>query len=59
MAYLSSIADILKCHIVKMKTANLFVTKKNLSVSNNDDFQKGYEEEITSMKSEKVSNTNV
>jgi ankyrin repeat protein len=76
-----SIAGILKRHIFKMKTANLFVSKKNLlhishhwlwstrwdpvfslSVSNNDkvsDFQKECEEEIASMKTENVSNTNV
>jgi len=57
------IADILEHHMVKMKTANLFVSEKNLrSISNNDeisDFQNECEEEIASMKSEKVSNTNV
>ena len=54
------IVDILKCHIVKMKTANLFVSKKNLlSISNSDDFQNRCEEEIASMKCEKVGNANV
>jgi hypothetical protein len=57
------IADILKCHMVKMKTANLFLSEKNLlSISSSDeisDFQKACEEEIASMKSEKVSNANV
>jgi hypothetical protein len=57
------IADILKRHMVKMKAANLFLSEKNLrSISSNDeisDFQNECEEEIASMKSEKVSNTNV
>jgi len=57
------IADILKRHMVKMKAANIFVSKKNLLyISNNyeiSDFQKECAEEITSMKSEKVSNANV
>jgi len=57
------IADILKCHMVKMKTANLFLNEKNLlSISSSDeisDFQKACEIEIASMKSEKVSNVNV
>lgn len=57
------IVDILKRHVVKMKIANLFVSKKNLlSISNNDeigDFQNGCEEEIARMKSEKVGNANV
>jgi ankyrin repeat protein len=57
------IADILKHHMVKMKAANLFVSKKNLrSISSNDEisnFQNECEEEIASMKTEKVSNTNV
>jgi hypothetical protein len=71
-----SIAEILKRHMVKLKTANLYVSDKNLlsmschhhwlydrgwdldwlSVS---DFQKKCEEEIASMKSERVSNANV
>jgi ankyrin repeat protein len=63
MAHFNSIDYILECHIVKMKTANLFVSKYNLlSISNNDeisDFQNGCAEEIASMKSEKVGNTNV
>jgi hypothetical protein len=54
---------ILKRHIVKMKTAKLFVSEKNLlSISSNDemsDFQKECEEEIASMKIEKISNANV
>ena len=58
-----NIADILKRHVVKMKTANLFVSRKNLlSISNNDEisgFQNGCEVEIASMKSEKVGNANV
>jgi len=57
------IADILKRHVVKMKTANLFVNKRYLqSVSRNGElsvFQKQCEEEIASMKSEKVGNANV
>ena len=46
-----------------MKTANLFVSKKNLqSISNSyaiSDFQNRCEEEIASMKIEKVGNANV
>jgi len=57
------IVEILKHHMVKMKTANLFLSKKNLlSVSGNDevsDFQNECEEEIASMKSENVGNANV
>jgi hypothetical protein len=57
------IAMILKCHMVKMKTANLFLRKQNLlSISCSDeisDFQNECEEEIASMKSEKFSNANV
>jgi len=57
------IADILKRHMVKMKTANLFISEKNLlSISSNyeiSDFQKACEEEIAIMKTEKVSNANV
>jgi len=57
------IADVLKRHIVKMKTANLYVSKKNLhSISSNaeiSDFQNKCEEEIASMKSERVRNANV
>ena len=46
-------AGILKCHIVKMKTANLFVSKRNLlSCSNSDDFQNRSEVEIAIMKCE-------
>ena len=52
-----------KCHIVKMKAANLFVSKKNLlSFSNNDKishFQTECVDEIASIKSEKVGNANV
>jgi ankyrin repeat protein len=58
-----STADILKRHVVKMKTANLFVSKNNLlSINDTDeisDFQNGCEEEIASMKAEKVGNANV
>jgi len=57
------IAEILKRHMVKMKTANLFLSEKNLlSVSGNDgisDFQNECEEEIVSMKSENVGNADV
>jgi hypothetical protein len=56
-------AHILKCHIVKMKTANLFVSENNLrSLSNSvelSDFQNRCEEEIVRIKSEKFSNANV
>ena len=54
------VANILKCHIIKMKTANFFVNERNLlSVDSSyelSDFQKKCEEEIASMKSEKVGN---
>jgi hypothetical protein len=57
------IAEILKHHIIKMKTANLFLSEKNLlSISSNDeisDFQNECEEETACMKSEKFSNANV
>jgi ankyrin repeat protein len=57
------VADILKCHMVKMKTAELFLSGKNLqSISNNDeisDFQNKCEEEMANMKSEKVGNAAV
>jgi hypothetical protein len=57
------VADILICHMVKMKTANLFVSEKNLlSVSNNDEisnFQTKCVDEIASMKSEKTGSANV
>jgi ankyrin repeat protein len=57
------IAGILKHHMVKMKTANLYVSKKNLrSISYGDettDFQNECEKEITSMKSEMIGNANV
>jgi len=63
MCVCASIAYILKHHIVMMKTANLFVSEKNIrSISSNagiSDFQNECEEEIASMKSEKVSNANV
>ncbi|XP_024893182.1 ankyrin-1-like, partial [Temnothorax curvispinosus] len=56
-------AEAIKRHIVKMKTANLYVSKKNLlSMSSSDeisDFQDDCEEEIASMKSEKINNTNI
>jgi hypothetical protein len=52
---IQSIANILKCHIVKMKTANLFVSEENLrSLSNSgevSDFQIRCEKEIVRMKS--------
>jgi ankyrin repeat protein len=58
-----NIVVIFKRHIVKLKTANLYVCKKNLlSISNNNgisDFQNECQEEIARMKSEKVSNTTV
>jgi ankyrin repeat protein len=61
--FCEGVADILKCHIVKMKNANLFLSKKKLpTISNNDeksDFQNGCEKKIASMKSEKVGNANV
>jgi ankyrin repeat protein len=70
-----SIAEILKRHMVKLKTANLYVSEKNLLFMSYhhwldnpgwdldwpsvSDFQKKCEEEIARMKSEKVSNANV
>ncbi|XP_044742473.1 ankyrin-3-like [Chrysoperla carnea] len=57
--------EIIKRHIVQMKTANLYVSKKNLlsvklaigdEISN---FQDKCEVEITSMKSEKINNYNI
>jgi ankyrin repeat protein len=57
------IAKILKDHMVKMKTANLYVSKKNLwsiiDIEEISDFPNACEEEIARMKSEKVSNANV
>ena len=57
------VSDILKCHVIKMKTANLFVNERCLlsigSSGELSDFQKECEEEIASMKSEKVGNANV
>jgi ankyrin repeat protein len=57
------IAEILKSHVVKMKTANLFVSKANLlSINSNyklSDYQNECEKEIASMKNEKFSNVNV
>ncbi|MFP3035750.1 MAG: ankyrin repeat domain-containing protein [Wolbachia sp.] len=51
-------AEVLKRHIVKMKTANLYVSEKNLlsmiSSGEISDFHDEYEEEIASMKSEKI-----
>ncbi|XP_067623198.1 ankyrin-3-like [Eurosta solidaginis] len=53
----------LKRHIVKMKTANLYVCEKNLlSMSSSGEisgFQDECEEEIASMKSEKINNLNI
>jgi hypothetical protein len=58
-----SIFHILKCHTIKMKSANLAVSKKNLrSISYRDgliDFQNGCMKEIASMKNEKFGNVNV
>jgi hypothetical protein len=57
------VAEILEHHIVKMKTASLYVSNKNLqSVSNDDgirDFQNECEEEIARLKREKVTDANV
>jgi hypothetical protein len=54
---------ILEHHIVKIKTANLYVSNENLrSVSNGDvmrEFQNECEEEIARLKSEKVGNATV
>jgi ankyrin repeat protein len=57
------IAETLEHHVVKMNTANLYVSNKNLrSIRNDDgirDFQNKCEEEIARLKREKVGNTNV
>jgi hypothetical protein len=57
------IAEILRYHIVKMETANLFLSEKNLlSISGNfklSVFKIECEEEIASMKREKFSNANI
>ncbi|WP_341817381.1 ankyrin repeat domain-containing protein [Wolbachia endosymbiont (group A) of Andrena carantonica] len=56
-------AEALKRHIVKMKTANLYVSEKNLlsmSISGEiSGFQDECEEEIARMKSEKINNPNI
>jgi ankyrin repeat protein len=58
-----NIAGNLKLHMVKMRTANLYVSEKNLSsISNTKEFsniQNACEGEIARMKSEKVRNANV
>ena len=63
ISYFGNVDSILKHHIVKMKTADLFVSEKHLrSISSDDemsDFQNECVEEIARMKSEKVSNANV
>jgi hypothetical protein len=54
------VAENLKRHMVKMKTANLYLCEKNLlSVSYFSNFQKECEKEIVSMKSEMVSDAKV
>jgi ankyrin repeat protein len=57
------IVAIYERHVVKMKTANLYVSEKNLqSISTNDeitDYQNECEIEIACMKSEEISNPNV
>ncbi|TGZ53653.1 uncharacterized protein [Temnothorax longispinosus] len=56
-------AEALKRHIVKMKTANLYVSKKNLLLMSSSDeisdFKDDCEKEIASMKSEKINNANI
>jgi ankyrin repeat protein len=56
-------AEALKRQIVKMKTANLYVSEKNLlSMSSSGEisgFQDECEEEIARMKSEKINNPNI
>ncbi|XP_044740048.1 serine/threonine-protein phosphatase 6 regulatory ankyrin repeat subunit B-like [Chrysoperla carnea] len=54
--------EILKRHIVQMKTANLYVSQQNLRSVDEisfPDFQEKCENEITSMKSEKMNNYNI
>ncbi|CAL1682578.1 unnamed protein product [Lasius platythorax] len=56
------IDEILKHHIVKIKTANLYVSRKNLlSIDSNyeiRDFQNKCEKEMASMRSEKIGSSN-
>ena len=61
---LVKMAEILKCHMVKMKTANLYARNQELlSIISDDEelsyFQNECEEEISSMKSEKIGNGNI
>ncbi|XP_044726615.1 serine/threonine-protein phosphatase 6 regulatory ankyrin repeat subunit B-like [Chrysoperla carnea] len=54
--------EILKRHIVRMKTANLYVSQRNLRSVDEisfPDFQEKCENEITSMKSVKMNNYNI
>ncbi|XP_044739630.1 serine/threonine-protein phosphatase 6 regulatory ankyrin repeat subunit C-like [Chrysoperla carnea] len=54
--------EILKRHIVQMKTANLYVSQQNLRSVDEisfPDFQEKCENEITSIKSEKMNNYNI
>uniref|UniRef100_T1HJB1 ANK_REP_REGION domain-containing protein n=1 Tax=Rhodnius prolixus TaxID=13249 RepID=T1HJB1_RHOPR len=57
------IVEAFERHIVKMKTANLYVSEQNLlsisSTSKISDFQGECKEEIASMRSEKIDNANV
>ncbi|XP_020298631.1 POTE ankyrin domain family member B2-like [Pseudomyrmex gracilis] len=60
--YWIQVAEILKQHIVKMKTANLFVSEQILSMCSNyekRDLQDKCEKEVAIMKNEKISNTNI
>ncbi|CAL1682579.1 unnamed protein product [Lasius platythorax] len=56
------IAEILKHHIVKIKTANLYVSGQNLLSFDSNyeirDFQNKCEKEMASMRSEKIGNSN-
>uniref|UniRef100_A0A1Y1NLE7 Uncharacterized protein n=1 Tax=Photinus pyralis TaxID=7054 RepID=A0A1Y1NLE7_PHOPY len=56
--------DILQCHIVKMTTAGLYVSRENLDAmyqwyGKMDNFENDCEQEIVTMKSEKIYNTNI
>ncbi|XP_020297259.1 ankyrin-1-like isoform X2 [Pseudomyrmex gracilis] len=59
--YCKEIAEILEQHIVKMETANLYVSE-HLSMSHNykmKDLQDKCEKEVAILKNEKISNTNI
>ncbi|XP_043466720.1 putative ankyrin repeat protein RF_0381 [Leptopilina heterotoma] len=58
-----SVIEILKLHVIKLKAANLFVSKRNSFLVNRNseekDFQDECEIEVASMKCEKISDSNI